>query len=60
MKMLLRLKSILEYLGGYGETPPLPVPASLAPWLWGFWWALLALLVIAFCGQTSKFIYIDF
>ena len=60
MNLLARIQAILEYIGGCSEEPPVKVPAWLSPWLWGVWWALLAVLVIFFCGQTSKFIYIDF
>ncbi len=60
MKIFQRIKSILEYISGCTEQAPVEVPTRLAPWLWGLWWALLAVLVIFFCGQTSKFIYIDF
>ena len=60
MKTLQRLKILLEYLGGLGDEPPMRVPASLAPWLWGVWWAVLILFIVFFCGQSSKFIYIDF
>ena len=60
MKILLRLKALIEYLGGLGDNAPVRLPAWLAPWLWGLWWAMLAFMVIVFCGQTSKFIYIDF
>lgn len=60
MKTLQRIKILLEYLGGLGDEPPMRVPAWLAPWLWGAWWAILTLFVVFFCGQSSKFIYIDF
>ena len=60
MNVFLRIKEALEYIGGCSEEPPVKVPAWLSPWLWGAWWALLAVVVIFFCGQTSKFIYIDF
>jgi hypothetical protein len=29
-------------------------------WFLGIWWAVLAATILLFCGQTSKFIYIDF
>lgn len=56
-----KIKATLEYLGGVSEGPP---PPSLAwmrtPLWWGIWWAMLILLIVAFSGQSSKFIYIDF
>lgn len=60
MKALTFIKAVLEHLGGCTEEPSVKIPAWLIPWLWGMWWAFLAVVVITFCGQTSKFIYIDF
>lgn len=53
-------KQFCEYLGGAGDAPPSGVPLSLQSPLWGIWWGLLAGLIYVFCGQSSKFIYIDF
>ncbi len=53
-------RDAFDYLGGSRETPP-PGAAVLASACWiGIWWGLLAGLILLFCGQTSKFIYIDF
>lgn len=60
MKTLQRIKALLEFLGGLGDEAPVRVPAWLAPWLWGAWWAFLTMIIVFFCGQSSKFIYIDF
>ncbi len=60
MKTLQRIKLLLEYLGGLGDEAPVRVPAWLGPWLWGAWWAFLTMIIVFFCGQSSKFIYIDF
>ncbi len=49
----------LEYLGGAKNLPPEPAK-QLPAWFWGIWWALLLVMAIAFSGQASKFIYIDF
>lgn len=60
MRTLTWFKHSLEYLGGERDTPP--EGWSLRPnslW-WGVWWAILIALIVAFSGQTSKFIYIDF
>jgi hypothetical protein len=60
MEYLRWLKHLAEYLGGAQDGPPPGVrlgPGS--PW-WGLWWGVLALLIVLFCGQSSKFIYIDF
>lgn len=60
MKTLLWLKAFLELLGGCGT----PAPAGAAwierGWVRGLWWGALLVVIILFCGQTSKFIYIDF
>ena len=60
MKTLVWLKAFLEYLGGCAESPPEGVRVRFASLGWGIWWGLLACAVAVFCGQTSKFIYIDF
>ena len=54
------IKHFFDYLGGSREEPPSGA-AFLASSLWlGIWWGLLIGLILLFCGQTSKFIYIDF
>lgn len=73
MKTIAWLKYTLEYLGGSREELPPDVGEygeecrvrsegrRLMPSLArGLWWGLLAAAIILFCGQTSKFIYIDF
>jgi hypothetical protein len=55
---LQKIKSTMEHLGGMEDRP---TPAWMNHALfWGIWWAALILIVLAFSGQTSKFIYIDF
>lgn len=54
------LKHWLEFMGGGRDDPPANFPQRHAWWLRGLWWALLVVAVAAFCGQSSKFIYIDF
>jgi hypothetical protein len=59
--MLLWLRELFDYLGGAADRPPPGFPEVLkGPLFWGTWWALLAVLIVLFSGQTSKFIYIDF
>lgn len=60
MNSVLWLKRLLEYLGGEDDERPKGLPVGLRSPLWGVWWGLLACAIIAFCGQSSKFIYIDF
>jgi hypothetical protein len=60
MKALLLIQSILEYLGGSQEEPPTRFRKLASPIVQGLWWGLLAGAILLFCGQTSKFIYIDF
>jgi len=61
MRVLTEIKSALQYIGGVEEELPAALPAWLQRSLfWGCWWAFLILLILVFCGQTSKFIYIDF
>ncbi len=54
------LKHASEYLGGERDSPPARFPLPPGSLLWGLWWAGLTGLIILFCGQSSKFIYIDF
>jgi hypothetical protein len=60
MNTLIWLKSVLEYLGGSREEPPAHLEKLASPLVQGLWWGLLAGAILLFCGQTSKFIYIDF
>ena len=51
----------LEYLSGSRDEPPPHFPFALSNSIfWGLWWAGLSFLIYVFCGQSSKFIYIDF
>jgi hypothetical protein len=54
------VKQLLEYLGGTADEPPPFVRLALSSPLWGVWWGVLLALIVVFCGQASKFIYIDF
>lgn len=61
MKAIEQFKAFCDYLGGSREELPAGTPKFLATWWWrGIWWGMLAGGIILFCGQTSKFIYIDF
>jgi hypothetical protein len=62
MKFLDAMKMQLEILGGSRDRDAAfnGKPARYSPWLRGVWWGLLVGGIILFCGQTSKFIYIDF
>ena len=55
------IRQILEYLGGERDDAPPGFPVLLSNWwFWGLWWGVLSVLIFLFCGQSSKFIYIDF
>lgn len=54
------LKSVCEYLEGCHAAPPRGAGFLSRPWVRGLWWGLLLGVIILFCGQSSKFIYIDF
>ena len=61
MKTLSWLKSAFEYAGGSRDEAPRGLPRLARVGMWrGIWWGLLAAAILLFCGQTSKFIYIDF
>jgi hypothetical protein len=53
-------KNVFDYLGGSREEPPAGMSFLASPWWVGLWWGLMIGLILLFCGQTSKFIYIDF
>ena len=60
MNTLLWLKQLADYLGGAVDTAPRGLPLGLTSLVWALWWGALALLIVLFCGQSTKFIYIDF
>jgi hypothetical protein len=61
MKLFVWIKTVCEYLGGSRDIPPPGLALLSSMWWWrGLWWGLLATAITVFCGQTSKFIYIDF
>lgn len=61
MNPFLWLKSFLEHLGGSNDELPTGLSMFTAAWwLRGLWWGLLIGAILLFCGQSSKFIYIDF
>jgi hypothetical protein len=55
---LRQLKHFFDHIGGSEEE--LPAGIKLPIWWRGLWWGILTGLILLFCGQTSKFIYIDF
>ncbi len=60
MNALVWIKSLFELLGGSRDEPLLHLPGIAADLWRGLWWGLLVVVILLFCGQTSKFIYIDF
>lgn len=54
------IKELCEYLGGERDDARIGRWFGLSSPLWGLWWGLLACVIFVFCGQSSKFIYIDF
>ena len=60
MDRLRWFKLAMDYLGGAEDEPPSGFSLDLGSWMWGVWWAALTLVIAMFCGQTSRFIYIDF
>jgi hypothetical protein len=61
MNLLEQFKSLFEYIGGARDDAGEDAPRFLRGSLWrGLWWGILAGAILMFCGQTSKFIYIDF
>jgi hypothetical protein len=60
MRTVIALKNLCEYFGGESDMPPIAGRFGLDSPLWGVWWGILGLIIALFCGQSSKFIYIDF
>jgi hypothetical protein len=60
MRVLEWTTQMLEFLGGSRDEAPAGFGALPNAVLWGIWWGVLALAIYVFCGQSSKFIYIDF
>lgn len=60
MNVLRWTTQMLEYLGGSRDEAPTGFPAPSKVALWGMWWGILSIVIYVFCGQSSKFIYIDF
>jgi hypothetical protein len=58
--MIATFYKTLEFIGGETDEPPVFMKH------WRMWllrsatWCLAIILIYAFCGQSSKFIYIDF
>jgi hypothetical protein len=58
--MLILLRHSVEYLAGQRDEAPFWL-AHVPSWLTGsLVWLLAIGLIYAFCGQTTKFLYIDF
>ncbi len=53
-------KRFCEYLEGAVDEPPAGGAILKSAWVTGLWWTALAVSILIFCGQSSKFIYIDF
>jgi hypothetical protein len=58
--MLATFRATLEYLGGERDDVPQFLAGRFGQLARCAAWALAILLIYAFCGQSSKFIYIDF
>lgn len=55
------MRQLLEYIGGERDLPPLATSQILhSTWASAATWVIFLLLIYAFCGQSSRFIYIDF
>jgi hypothetical protein len=53
-------RAALEILGGARAAPDRWQGRWWSHVLWGLWWAALLLALLAFCGRSTKFVYIDF
>jgi hypothetical protein len=58
--MLLGLRTTLEFLAGESDLMP-SFLARVPAWVYrSLVWILSLTLIYIFCGQTTRFIYIDF
>jgi len=57
---LTTLRATFEYLGGERDDPPSFLAGRFLTAARCAVWVLAIVLIYAFCGQSSKFIYIDF
>lgn len=60
MQLLAWAKHAAEYLSGSRDNPPTGFSLSLRSLALGVLWTVLAGVILLFCGQSSRFIYIDF
>jgi hypothetical protein len=58
--MLSVFRATLEFLGGERDDAPRLLAGRLGTVARCAVWALAIVLIYFFCGQSSKFIYIDF
>jgi hypothetical protein len=58
--VLKRWARALEILGGAEALPERLAKRRGAGVALGAWWAFLFLLVLAFAGRATKFVYVDF
>ncbi len=58
--MLSTFRTIVEYFAGEQDHLPMGFSGLWVNVLRSAVWAFSILLIYAFCGQSSKFIYIDF
>ena len=58
--MISNFRATLEYLGGERDEAPRLLAGRFEWAARCVVWVLAILLIYAFCGQSSKFIYIDF
>ncbi len=54
------LKRLLEHANGCTDWWGDARRSTLPGWIWGLWWTFLLVVIALTCGQSSKFIYIDF
>jgi hypothetical protein len=60
VNVLIWATQLLEFLGGSRDEAPAGIRVLPKAVFWGLWWGALSVVIYIFCGQSSKFIYIDF
>jgi hypothetical protein len=59
-RWLASIKAVVDYAAGAEDAVPDALQLTPSAWTWALWWGALTLVIVVFCGQASKFIYIDF
>jgi K+-transporting ATPase A subunit len=60
VRLLARLREWFQMLGGCTPLPAIWLSSIRVQVAIGVWWIILFLILTAFIGRSTKFIYVDF